>query len=147
MLRTSSLTQPSCLQHRQIDGAALGTKRYESARWSRLGAMAVSPSAWGVRFLDYDNDGWKDLLIAQGWDLDTIELLFEPPPPRTNVTRSQHWTRLCGCLARVKQRFSIALYRARDGNRRSGQQRLCNPSNFPQVRNAARGRVCFSGTL
>jgi hypothetical protein len=27
-----------------------------------------------VRFLDYDNDGWKDLLIAQGHDLDTIEL-------------------------------------------------------------------------
>jgi len=27
-----------------------------------------------VRLLDYDNDGWKDLLIAQGHDLDTIEL-------------------------------------------------------------------------
>jgi len=29
-----------------------------------------------VRFLDYDNDGWKDLLIAQGHDLDTIEKSF-----------------------------------------------------------------------
>lgn len=28
----------------------------------------------GLRFLDYDNDGWKDLLIAQGHDLDTVEL-------------------------------------------------------------------------
>lgn len=39
-----------------------------------LGAMTVSHSGWGVRFFDYDNDGWKDLLIAQGHDLDTIEL-------------------------------------------------------------------------
>jgi len=30
-------------------------------------------SGWGVRFVDFDNDGWKDLLIAQGHDLDTIE--------------------------------------------------------------------------
>jgi enediyne biosynthesis protein E4 len=30
-------------------------------------------SGWGFRFLDVDNDGWKDLLIAQGHDLDTIE--------------------------------------------------------------------------
>jgi hypothetical protein len=41
-----------------------------------LGQMTVSHSGWGVRFLDYDNDGWKDLLIAQGHDLDTIELNF-----------------------------------------------------------------------
>ncbi len=33
-------------------------------------------SGWGVRFLDYDNDGWKDLLVAQGHDLDTVELNF-----------------------------------------------------------------------
>jgi hypothetical protein len=33
-------------------------------------------SGWGIRFFDYDNDGFKDLLIAQGHDLDTIELNF-----------------------------------------------------------------------
>ena len=38
-----------------------------------LGQMTMAHSGWGVRFLDYDNDGWKDLLIAQGHDLDTIE--------------------------------------------------------------------------
>ena len=27
----------------------------------------------GDAFLDYDNDGWKDLMVAQGHDLDTIE--------------------------------------------------------------------------
>ena len=41
-----------------------------------LGQMTVSHSGWGVRFFDYDNDGWKDLLIAQGHDLDTIEVTY-----------------------------------------------------------------------
>jgi hypothetical protein len=39
-----------------------------------IGQMTLSHSGWGIRFLDYDNDGWKDLLIVQGHDLDTIEL-------------------------------------------------------------------------
>ncbi len=41
---------------------------------SGVGRMSMLHSGWGLRFLDYDNDGWKDLLIAQGHDLDTIEL-------------------------------------------------------------------------
>lgn len=52
-----------------------GTFAYESYP-SGLGRMTMAHSGWGVRFLDYDNDGWKDLLIAQGHDLDTIELSF-----------------------------------------------------------------------
>ena len=43
---------------------------------SSLGAITFLHSGWGARFLDYDNDGWKDLLIAQGHDLDTIQLSF-----------------------------------------------------------------------
>jgi hypothetical protein len=39
-----------------------------------IASMTILHSGWGIRFLDYDNDGWKDLLIAQGHDLDTIEL-------------------------------------------------------------------------
>lgn len=38
-----------------------------------VSAMTMLHSGWSVRFLDYDNDGWKDLLIAQGHDLDTVE--------------------------------------------------------------------------
>jgi len=38
-----------------------------------VGRMTQLHSGWGLRFFDYDNDGWKDLLIAQGHDLDTIE--------------------------------------------------------------------------
>ena len=41
-----------------------------------IGQISLSHSGWGVRFLDYDNDGWKDMLIAQGHDLDTIELTY-----------------------------------------------------------------------
>ena len=35
--------------------------------------MTQPYSGWGMRFLDYDNDGWKDLLIAQGHDTDNID--------------------------------------------------------------------------
>ena len=43
---------------------------------SGLGGMSLLHSGWGVRFLDVDNDGYKDLLVSQGHDLDTIELNF-----------------------------------------------------------------------
>jgi hypothetical protein len=52
-----------------------GTFTYESYP-SGLGRMTMTHSGWGVRFLDFDNDGWKDLLVAQGHDLDTIQLTF-----------------------------------------------------------------------
>jgi enediyne biosynthesis protein E4 len=52
-----------------------GTFTYTS-QTSGIGSMTLSHSGWGVRFLDYDNDGWKDLLIAQGHDLDTIEMTY-----------------------------------------------------------------------
>jgi hypothetical protein len=43
---------------------------------SGIGGMTLLHSGWGIRFVDYDNDGLKDLLITQGHDLDTIELNF-----------------------------------------------------------------------
>lgn len=41
---------------------------------SGLGQITRLHSGWGTRFFDVDNDGWKDLLVAQGHDLDTIEV-------------------------------------------------------------------------
>ncbi len=41
---------------------------------SGIGSMTLLHSGWGIHFLDYDNDGRKDLLIVQGHDLDTISL-------------------------------------------------------------------------
>jgi hypothetical protein len=52
-----------------------GTFEYDSFA-TGITHMTMNHSGWGVRFFDYDNDGWKDLLIAQGHDLDTIELTF-----------------------------------------------------------------------
>ena len=41
-----------------------------------LGSMTFLHSGWGMRFIDYDNDGWKDLLVAQAHVMDTIELNY-----------------------------------------------------------------------
>src|SRR5229473_1992742 len=50
-----------------------GTFTYETYP-SGLGRITATHSGWGIRFLDCDLDGWKDLLVAQGHDLDTIQL-------------------------------------------------------------------------
>jgi enediyne biosynthesis protein E4 len=52
-----------------------GTFGYSSFA-TGFGKITMPHSGWGVRFLDYDNDGRKDLLIAQGHDLDTVELNY-----------------------------------------------------------------------
>ena len=40
---------------------------------SGVGAATLAFSGWSTRFFDYDNDGWKDLFVAQGHVMDTIE--------------------------------------------------------------------------
>jgi len=40
---------------------------------SGLAALTAQSSGWGVALQDFDNDGWKDLFIAQGHVLDNIE--------------------------------------------------------------------------
>ena len=40
---------------------------------SGVGAITALHSAWGAGFVDYDNDGWKDLLVAQSHVMDNIE--------------------------------------------------------------------------
>jgi hypothetical protein len=52
---------------------------------SGLAAISLLHSGWGVRFLDFDNDGWKDLFIAQSHVMDTVEreqpyLHYREPP-------------------------------------------------------------------
>jgi hypothetical protein len=41
-----------------------------------LTAITMRYSGWGSKFVDYDNDGWKDLFVAQGHVMDTISADF-----------------------------------------------------------------------
>jgi hypothetical protein len=43
---------------------------------SGVGDETMLHSGWGVRFFDDDNDGLKDLIIAQGHDIDNIQLNY-----------------------------------------------------------------------
>jgi hypothetical protein len=38
-----------------------------------LGALTSGSSGWGLGLEDFDNDGWKDLFVAQGHVLDNVE--------------------------------------------------------------------------
>jgi hypothetical protein len=50
-----------------------------------LGALTTGSSGWGAGLEDLDNDGWKDLLVAQSHVLDNVEAIdpslhyLEPP--------------------------------------------------------------------
>jgi len=50
-----------------------------------LGTLSSGSSGWGVGLEDFDNDGWKDLFVAQGHVLDNVEQIdpslhyLEPP--------------------------------------------------------------------
>jgi hypothetical protein len=50
-----------------------GAFEYVSDR-SGMSAASVSHSGWGAKFVDYDNDGLKDLFVAQGHVMDNIAL-------------------------------------------------------------------------
>lgn len=39
-----------------------------------LGALTISHSGWGTKWIDFDNDGRLDLFVAQGHVMDNIEL-------------------------------------------------------------------------
>jgi hypothetical protein len=50
-----------------------------------VGLITIPFSGWGARFADFDNDGLRDIFVAQGHVLDTIEkstgyLTYKQPP-------------------------------------------------------------------
>ena len=65
---------------------------------SGLGSATLSFSGWSTRFFDYDNDGWKDLFVAQSHVMDTIEKtspnLKYMEPPLLLRNQSGHFSRV-----------------------------------------------------
>lgn len=57
----------ACFRNERTGRFAYATHRTGLADLTRLS------SGWGVALTDFDNDGWRDLLVAQGHVLDTIE--------------------------------------------------------------------------
>src|SRR2546422_5701188 len=52
-----------------------GDGTFEDATFSaKLGYHTYHMSGFGTRFMDYDNDGWPDIFIANGHVLDNIPL-------------------------------------------------------------------------
>ena len=49
-----------------------GSFTYKSLE-AGLGTLTSGSSGWGVGFEDFDNDGWKDLFVAQSHVLDNVE--------------------------------------------------------------------------
>lgn len=56
------------LYHNEGDGSF----SYRSLE-TGLGALSSGSSGWGVGLEDFDNDGWKDLFVAQSHVLDNVE--------------------------------------------------------------------------
>jgi hypothetical protein len=65
---TDLARQKYALYHNEGDG----TFTYRSLQ-SGLGALSGLHSGWGVRLEDFDNDGWKDLFVAQGHVMDNVD--------------------------------------------------------------------------
>src|SRR5207249_4937978 len=39
-----------------------------------VGSASILHSGWGAKFIDFDNDGWKDLFVGQSHVMDNIQL-------------------------------------------------------------------------
>jgi len=52
---------------------------------SGIAALSAPNSGWGVGFVDFNNDGWKDIFVAQSHVMDNVELInptmhYKQPP-------------------------------------------------------------------
>ena len=48
----------------------------DASSQSGIRKITMPHSGWGMKFIDYDNDGWKDVFVAQGHVLDTVAIDF-----------------------------------------------------------------------
>jgi hypothetical protein len=81
-----------------------GQFRYASLT-TGLAALTAHSSGWGVGLFDFDNDGWKDLFVAQSHVLDNVEKIhsglryLEPPAMFRNQAGKFEKTDLAGLPA------------------------------------------------
>jgi len=65
---------------------------------SGLGGATLAFSGWSTHLFDFDNDGWKDIFVAQGHVMDTIHLtstnLKYMQPPLLMRNESGHFKRV-----------------------------------------------------
>lgn len=65
---------------------------------SGLGSATLAFSGWSTHLFDYDNDGWKDLFVAQSHVMDTIQKtspnLRYMEPPLLLQNQSGHFSRV-----------------------------------------------------
>jgi hypothetical protein len=70
----------------------------DATNQSGMGSATLSFSGWSTHFFDFDNDGWKDLFVAQSHVMDTIEKtspnLRYLEPPLLLRNQSGHFTRV-----------------------------------------------------
>ena len=87
---------------------------------AKLAYATFQMSGFGVRFVDYDNDGWPDFFIATGHVLDNIERYHagvtwaEPKLMFRNTGNGS----LCGCQRAVGTRPADSNRQPRPGKRR-----------------------------
>lgn len=74
---------------------AVGSGRFEYAsHMTGVGRATLQSSGWGTKFVDFDNDGRRDLFVAQGHVLDTVSRArqgfdyLQPPLMLRNEDRS-----------------------------------------------------------
>ena len=87
-----------------------------------VGGATLAFSGWSTRFFDYDNDGWKDIFVAQGHVMDTIEkTVAQPAIPAAAAAAAQR----AGRFVRVMRRRGLraGLGRPRRRVRRPRQRR------------------------
>jgi hypothetical protein len=73
-----------------------------------MGAITLLHSAWGAKFLDFDNDGWKDLFVVQSHVMDNIErneshLRYREPPLLLHNERGRKFVDVSGQSGEVFQ--------------------------------------------
>jgi len=102
----TNLSQETYALYRNI---GRGSFQY-ATNHSGVGHASRPYSGWSTKFIDYDNDGWKDIFVTQGHVLDTIGLtapnLQYQQPPMLLHNNNGNFTRVPPAAAGAA--FSIA---------------------------------------